>query len=138
MRVEVSHHDGQVISLGKGHRQQVFKARGPVDCRASIRDFHMAPPFQRSQPQQLMTHTLAFICIIVALGLAGFGWQRLTGVADLLFARLIHTKTRVLRRIRALIDIKHLFHAPAPCGIGLGRETPWLFQPRCKFGFVKC
>jgi hypothetical protein len=138
MRVEVIHHDGHVISVGKVHRQQLFHAMCPVDFRSPIRDSHMAPPFKRSKQHKQIAHTLAFIFIIVALRLARVGWQRLTGFTDLLFARLIHTNERVLRRIRAMVDIKHIFHAPDKFSIGLWRDAPLLFQPRFKLAFFKC
>lgn len=127
MRVEVIHHEREVISSGNVTRQYVFAAMCPVDFCASIRSLHMTPTSKGGKQHQQMTHTSSFIFILVARRLARFGSQRLTGFDHRWFTRLLQTKKWILRRRRTVGDIQDIFPGPDQFGIGLRRSAPWLF-----------
>jgi hypothetical protein len=74
--------------------------------------------------------------VYMSLGLTWLRGQRRGYFSNQLFARFVEADRRVVRVLGQMIGIQDVFHGADKGCIGLGRDTPFLFQPRLEFIFL--
>ncbi len=126
MRAEIVLHQNDLVRAGKMCVGQIFERMGVIDGRATVRDLHAPPAFQRREHHEQVGHAIAFIFVVMTRRLSRLGRDRRARLDDELLRRFIEAYEGARGIVRPLVDFQHVFHIGDERGAGLGRDHPLL------------
>src|SRR3954454_5206602 len=136
MGAEVVLHEHDPSRLRKMRVGQLLQHRGVIQRGAVVGDFDVAPAFQRGEHHEQIGGAVACILVVVPGRASWPSRDRHAGLADQLLRGLVEANHPVLRIMRPLIDLEHVFHAGYEGGISFGRDDPLLLKMRLERVFL--
>src|SRR5258708_11216650 len=135
MRVQIVHHQHNLLGAGVMHVDQFARKVCPVDFGPSSPHLEKTLASQRFAGDKDVTVAIGIILIVDALGMAWLHGQGLPQFRDQLFAPFIQTDVWTLCIVGARVALQDLFHMVDEVGIGLWRNAPLSLQPRFQLVF---
>jgi hypothetical protein len=93
---KIVHHDADLLCVRIVNIGQTAHADSEILRRSPICHLHMAPGSMRIKKHEQIGRAITMVFIIVALGLARFGWDWLTYLADQLRRAFLEAHHRTL------------------------------------------
>jgi len=136
MCVEIVLHQDDDLSVRVDLVGEMAKAFSVILLGPSFRHHHVTLPGQRFKHHEEVGHALANVLIVIMGRLSGTARLGGAGLADQLLAGFVQTHHRTSGVIGPLVHLQDVLHLPDKFGVGLGRNTPLLAQPRLEFVFL--
>ncbi len=137
MRVQLIHHQHNLLCLSVPPVHQILDEPGPVTAAAAVGHLHMTPASQRLKGHEQIRRSIAHILAVITHRHPRLRWQWRSNFTDQLLAGLIHADHWTLRILRPVIHLKHVFHRRHKPTIRLRRDAPHLFQPGLELVFFR-
>lgn len=134
MGIQVIDHQPNFDCLGIALIKHLLDLFRPILLGAAFRYRHMSPAGQRFNFHEYFRHTISYIFIVNARRLTRFTRNWLANFANQLLAGFIHADDGIIRIIRRIIHLQHIFHCRYKCRAPLRRNFPVL--PEVRFIFV--
>lgn len=116
---------------------QIFHDSCPFDPSALLSHLQEAFALERLEQYEQVSHTLAYVFVVLPGRFASLASNGFLGVSQQLFGHLIHANHGSLGIIGKLVDFQNVFHLADKSRIGVWWNTPLFFQPRFEFVFFK-
>src|SRR5208283_4246777 len=108
VRVQVIHHQTDLLGLRIVDVHQLLDAFGPIAAGAPLRHPHVPPAPQWLAHHEQVARPLALVLVIDAGGAPRLRGHRDRDLTDELLARLVQTDYRMSGVVRDLVDLKHV------------------------------
>src|SRR6266567_239899 len=135
VRIQIIHHQDDLVGLGILHVDQLAHKQRPVACSASLPHLEEAFACQWFAGHKQVTVPIGIILIVDAFRMTRLHRQGLTQVRDQLFAPLIQTDLWTTFIVGARVDLQDVFHMIHKVGIGLWWNAPVVLEPGLQFVF---
>jgi hypothetical protein len=129
VRVEVIHHQHDLLGVRVVHVDQLFDAARPIQAGPPLGDRDGSPAAQGLAAEEEVGRPAALVLVIHPLPVAGACRARRSRVGQELLADLVHADLWALGVVGSGVDLQHVLHAPDELAAGLGWDAPPLGQP---------
>src|SRR5260370_68234 len=102
----------------------------------AIRDFDMAPAFERSKHHEEVGGAVALVLVIATGRASRFHRDRQARLCEELLGGLVQANQRVIRIAWPRVDGQHVFHGSYERAVGLRRDDPALAAMRLENVFL--
>src|SRR4051794_21316995 len=137
VRVQVVHHQDHLLRLLVHLLHQPADHLGEVHGGPPIGDTDGTPAQERFGDHEEVGRAVAGVLVVVPLGLARLGRDRLDHLADELLARLVEADQRPLLVVGPVVDVEHILHVADELGVGLRRDAPLFLEVRLQLVFFR-
>ena len=124
VEIVLDQNDG--LCVGEVEIGQIFQDVRIVHGGVAIRDFNMAPAFERGKHHEQVGGTVALVLVIATGRPPGFHRDRHARFSEKLLGGLVQANKRIIGIAWPRIDGQHIFHRGYERAVGLGRDDPAL------------